>query len=102
MLDIYRRRREKALKAFDQMGVSVNPGMGTFYLWLPVPNGQPSMEFAAKLLDDVYVLVTAGAAYGEYGEGYFRLSLTLPDDRLMEALERMKQSIGNDQPARAR
>ena len=96
MLGIYSRRREMVLKAFDQMGISVNPGMGTFYLWLPVPNGQPSMEFASKLLDDVCVLVTAGTAYGEYGEGYIRLSLTLPDDRLREALERMKHSIGKD------
>ena len=102
ILGIYGRRRKMALKAFDQMGISVKPGMGTFYLWLPVPNGQSSMEFTAKLLNDVCVLVTAGAAYGEYGEGYFRLSLTLPDDRLKEALERMKQSIGNDQPATAR
>ena len=102
MLGIYSRRREMVLKAFDQMGISVNPGMGTFYLWLPVPNGQSSMEFAAKLLDDVCVLVTAGAAYGEYGEGYFRLSLTLPDDRLAEALERIKQSIDKDLPVTAR
>ena len=102
MLGIYSRRRKMALKAFDQMGISVKPGPGTFYLWLPVPNGQSSMEFTTKLLDDVCVLVTAGTAYGEYGEGYFRLSLTLPDDRLKEALERMKQSIGNDQPATAR
>lgn len=101
MLDIYRRRREMALKAFDQMGISVNPGMGTFYLWLPVPDGQSSIEFAAKLLDDAYVLVTAGTAYGECGEGYFRLSLTLPDDRLKEALARMKQSISNNQPVSA-
>ena len=71
ILGTYHRRREMALKAFDQMGVFVNPGMGTFYLWLPVPNGQSSMEFTAKLLDDVCVLVTAGTAYGQYGEGYF-------------------------------
>jgi len=102
MLGIYSRRRKMALKAFDQMGISVNPGMGTFYLWLPVPNGQSSMEFAAKLLDDVCVLVTAGTAYGEHGEGYFRLSLTLPDERLAEALEKIKQSIGNDHPATIR
>ena len=101
IVGIYRRRREMTLKAFDQMGIFVNPGMGTFYLWLPVPNGQSSMEFTAKLLDDVCVLVTAGTAYGQYGEGYFRLSLTLPDDRLREALERMKQTIGNNRPGSA-
>ena len=102
MLQIYKRRREQVLKAFDQMGISVKPGMGTFYLWLPVPNGQSSVEFATKLLDDVCVLVTAGTAYGEYGEGYYRLSLTLSDDRLQEALTRMQHAIGKDQPASAR
>ena len=102
MLGIYQRRRKLALKALDQMGISANPGMGTFYLWLPVPDGQSSMDFAAKLLEEVYVLVTAGTAYGEYGEGYFRLSLTLPDDRLKEALERMKQSIVNNQAVSVR
>jgi LL-diaminopimelate aminotransferase len=96
MLGIYSRRRKTALNAFDQMGISANPGMGTFYLWLPVPDGQSSMEFASQLLDDAWVLVTAGTAYGEYGEGYVRLSLTLPDERLAEALERMKQTIGSD------
>jgi LL-diaminopimelate aminotransferase len=100
-LDVYRRRREMALEALDQMGISVSPGMGTFYLWVPVPNGQSSMEFTERLLDDACVLVTAGTAYGQYGEGYFRLSLTLPDDRLREALERIKRSIGNDRPATA-
>ena len=95
MLTIYQRRREIVLQAFEQMGISVNPGMGTFYLWLPVPNGQSSLEFTTKLLDEAGVLVTAGTAYGQYGEGYFRLSLTLPDNRLEEALERMRKSINS-------
>ncbi|KPJ77150.1 MAG: LL-diaminopimelate aminotransferase [Deltaproteobacteria bacterium SG8_13] len=94
MLAVYRRRREMVLKACERMRISTNAGMGTFYLWLQVPNGLSSIAFAEKLLDDVCVLVTAGTAYGQYGEGYFRLSLTVPDARLQEALHRMQESIG--------
>ncbi|HXY54648.1 MAG TPA: LL-diaminopimelate aminotransferase [Nitrospirota bacterium] len=92
MLAIYRRRRETVLRAFSEMGVTVNAGAGTFYLWLPVPAGRSSLEFASKLLEEAGVLVTPGAAYGQYGEGYFRLSLTVPDVRLEEALERMRRA----------
>ena len=93
MLAVYRRRREMVLQACEQMRIPARPGMGTFYLWLPVPDGLSSMAFAEKLLDDACVLVTAGAAYGEHGEGYFRVSLTVPDDRLQEALDRMIAAI---------
>ena len=94
MMAVYARRREMVLQAFKRMGFPTNTGMGTFYLWLPVPDGLSSIAFAERLLDDVCVLVTAGTAYGEHGEGYFRLSLTVPDDRLQEAMDRIQQSLG--------
>ncbi len=93
MLAIYRRRREMALRAFARMGISMKPGDGTFYLWVPVPGGGPSMNFAARTLEAARVLVTPGTAYGQYGEGYFRVSLTVPDTYLAEALERMEKVI---------
>ncbi len=95
MLAIYRRRRETAMRAFAEMGIAIKPGEGTFYLWVPVPNGSSSMDFAAKLVDEARVLVTPGAAYGQYGEGYFRLSLTVPDARLEQALERIRRTVRN-------
>ncbi len=61
----------------------------TFYLWLPVPDGYTSVSFAEHVLDQAGVNVTPGNGFGEHGEGYFRLSLTVPDDRLDEALERL-------------
>src|SRR3990172_1567360 len=91
MLGIYGRRRDTALRAFAGMGIIVKPGGGTFYLWVPVPDGSPSLNFAAKLVENARVLVTPGTAYGEYCEGDSRVSLTVPDARLSEALER----IGN-------
>ncbi len=90
MLAIYHRRRTKVLAALSAMGLHVEPGDGTFYLWVPVPHGRTSLDFAGRLLDHAGVLVTPGTAYGHYGEGYIRLSLTVPDDRLDEALLRMK------------
>ena len=94
MLAIYRRRREMVLRAFAAMGMPLHPGDGTFYLWVPVPRGRTSLDFAERLLDQAGVLVTPGTAYGQYGEGYVRLSLTVPDDRLEQALERMRTVAG--------
>jgi LL-diaminopimelate aminotransferase len=76
------------------MGLSVKAGEGTFYLWIPVPDGLSSMDFATKLLQDTGVLVTPGTAYGEHGEGYIRIALTIPDSRLEQAMERIRQTVG--------
>jgi len=93
MMAIYSRRRQMALEAFKRMGIPVEAGMGTFYLWVPVPEGRSSAAFATWLLEEAHVLVTAGTAYGQYGEGYFRISLTVSDDRLAEALERIGRCL---------
>ena len=63
----------------------------TFYLWLSVPDGYTSVSFATRVLDEAAVNITPGNGFGEYGEGYFRVSLTVPDDRLDEALERLRK-----------
>ncbi len=93
MLAIYRRRRDKVLRAFAAMGKPVKPGDGTFYLWIPVPGRQTSLGFAERLLDEAGILVTPGTAYGQYGEGYYRVSLTVPDVRLEQALERIRRTV---------
>jgi len=93
MVEIYSRRRKLALASFEKMGISVTAGMGTFYLWAAVPNGLSSEDFSTWLLEEAHVLVTAGTAYGKYGEGYFRISLTVPDDRLAEALGRIRKAL---------
>jgi LL-diaminopimelate aminotransferase len=58
-------------------------------VWAPTPPGVSSETFAERLLADAGVVVGAGSSYGEFGEGYMRLSLTVPDDRLAEAMERI-------------
>jgi LL-diaminopimelate aminotransferase len=93
MVGIYARRREMALNAVRQWGIDTAVGKGTFYLWLPVPNGLSSIDFATRLLEEAHVLVAAGSAFGKNGEGFFRMSLTVQDARLSFALERMQRTV---------
>ena len=64
---------------------------GTIYVWAPVPEGQTSASFAEEVLERAAVVVSPGSAYGPNGEGFFRISLTVPDERLAEAVERMRE-----------
>jgi LL-diaminopimelate aminotransferase len=97
MIRIYAGRRAMALAEIRKWGIDIDThvGKGTFYLWLPVPNGMTSIEFTTRLLEEAHVLVTAGSAFGKNGEGFFRLSLTVPDDRLACALEQMRRTLGS-------
>jgi LL-diaminopimelate aminotransferase len=89
MAEVYRVRRDLVCAAFGRIGVTVDPPRGGIYVWAPTPPGVTSETFAARLLADAGVVVGAGSSYGEFGEGSMRLSLTVPDDRLAEAMERI-------------
>lgn len=89
MSAIYLRRRDLVCAALARIGVTVEPPRGGIYVWAPVPPGVRSEVFADRLLREAGVVVGAGSSYGEFGEGYMRLSLTVPDDRLAEAMERI-------------
>jgi LL-diaminopimelate aminotransferase len=93
MLEIYSRRRKMVLETFAQIGLPFTPQKGTFYLWAPVPKGINSIDFTTMLFEKAAVVVAAGTAYGQHGEGYFRISLTVSDKRLEEAMERIKKSF---------
>ena len=94
MLPIYTDRRERVLSTFKELGWGdYNTPKGTFYLWLPTPDGMSSVDFATLMFEKAAVVIAPGASYGEYGEGYFRLVLTVPDDRLDEALDRIKKAL---------
>jgi LL-diaminopimelate aminotransferase len=86
---IYQRRRDLVVGTLNELGWSLKPPLGSCYVWAPVPEGETSVGFADRLLDDVGVFVAPGNGYGERGEGYVRFSLTVPDDRLSEAMERI-------------
>jgi len=93
MLEIYQRRRRMVLETLTDLGIRFVPGRGTFYLWVPVPEGMTSIEFATLLFEKAHVVVAAGAAYGQHGEGYVRFSLTVGDERLAEAMERIRAAL---------
>lgn len=93
MLEIYSRRRDKVLQTLRDLGWTYDPPKGTFYLWAPVPKGYTSAEFCAFLFEECAVVIAPGAAYGENGEGYVRFSLTVQEDRLDEALQRMRDKL---------
>jgi LL-diaminopimelate aminotransferase len=88
---VYQRRRDRLVEALRGMGMRVQPPKASLYVWARVPEGFTSAEFAARMIDDLGVVVTPGNGYGQYGEGYIRLSLTIPDDRLEEGVRRMKE-----------
>ncbi len=90
---VYRRRRDLVCDALAAAGVDVTPPKGTIYIWAPVPDGHSSASFAELVLEEAAVVVSPGAAYGPNGEGYVRLSLTVPDERLTEAVERLRGSL---------
>jgi LL-diaminopimelate aminotransferase len=94
MLGIYGRRRAKVLATLKKIGIVFDPPKGTFYLWVPTPRGMGSLEFTNLLFEKAAVVVASGTAYGQYGEGFIRISLTVPDDRLALAMERIEKAFG--------
>ncbi len=91
MNDVYRRRRDLVCAALRQAGVEVVPPKGTIYIWAPVPDGYDSAAaYCEHVLEAAAVVISPGGAYGPNGEGFFRISLTTPDDRLLEAVERLR------------
>ena len=93
MNSIYTRRRDLVVETLTAIGVEVERPRGTIYVWAPVPDGETSVSFAEKVLDEASVVISPGSMYGESGEGWFRISLTTPDERLEEALERMREHL---------
>jgi LL-diaminopimelate aminotransferase len=86
---IYQGRRDRLVKVLNEIGLKVKPPLASLYLWVKVPAGYTSVDFATKLLEEVDVVVTPGVGYGKAGEGYIRISLTTPDDRIEEAVRRL-------------
>jgi LL-diaminopimelate aminotransferase len=94
MAAIYQRRRDLVCGALKEIGVDVTPPKGTIYVWAPVPAGHTSASYCELVLDESGVVVSPGGAYGPNGEGFFRISLTVADARLAEAVERLRSSLG--------
>ncbi len=87
---VYQRRRDRIMATLSEIGLKARPPKASLYIWARIPPGYTSLDFAAKLLDEAGVVVTPGIGYGKSGEGYIRLSLTIPDDRLEQGLVKLR------------
>jgi LL-diaminopimelate aminotransferase len=90
---IYTRRRDLVVSALREIGVDVPSPKGTIYVWAPVPDGHTSTSFCELVLEEAAVVISPGSMYGPSGEGFFRIALTAPDDRIEEAVERMRKHL---------
>ncbi len=86
----YDKRLEAMVEAFKDAGISVEKPKATFYIWAEVPRGETSQSFVSKVLEKAHVVLTPGTAFGEYGEGYFRASITSSTERIREAADRIR------------
>jgi len=86
---IYQRRRDIMVKGLRELGFKLQVPKASFYIWPQVPKGYTSAKFVSELLEKTGVLVVPGSGYGKYGEGYFRISITSPEERLREAIGRL-------------
>jgi LL-diaminopimelate aminotransferase len=92
MNEIYRRRRDLVCDALAEAGVQVRRPKGTIYVWAPVPEGfESSAAYCEHVLEEAGVVVSPGEAFGPSGAGFFRISLTISDERLAEAVERLRR-----------
>ena len=89
-LDEYNLRMNTIIKALNSAGIEVEKPKATFYVWAKVPAGETSKSFVSKVLEEAHVVLTPGTAFGEYGEGYFRASITSSTEKIKEAAERIK------------
>jgi len=92
---IYQRRRDRLVTALTKLGLRMRAPKASLYLWARVPEGTTSVQFATRLLDEAGIVVTPGIGYGPTGEGYVRLSITIPDERIEEAVRRMEGLAGS-------
>jgi LL-diaminopimelate aminotransferase len=86
-------RRDAAVAALREGGFAVETPLAAMYLWVPLPGGLSSLDFARRALEEDGVVVLAGAGFGPAGEGYFRIALTSPPDRLREAVRRIGATL---------
>jgi LL-diaminopimelate aminotransferase len=93
MSQVYRRRRDLLVEALAEIGLDVDPPKATPYFWVRVPDGHTSASFATLVLDEANVVISPGPGYGPSGEGFIRISLTVPDERLEEAVRRIESSL---------
>ncbi len=94
MSRVYRERRDIVVDGLNSMGWNLEKPKATIYVWVPVPKGYTSISFAEFVFEKTGVVITPGNGYGEYGEGFFRIALTVEKERMIEAINRIKNNVG--------
>ena len=87
---VYQQRRDVVVSAMQELGAKVRNPLAAMYVWIPLPEGIKAFEFALALLNQSGVSVAPGTVFGQGGEGYFRISIVQPQERLAEAMQRIK------------
>jgi LL-diaminopimelate aminotransferase len=93
MCDMYQERRDVLMAGLFSLGWKAKIPKATFYVWINVPKKKDSIKFCALLLDKANIIATPGVGFGQSAEGYIRMALTLPKERIKEAIERLKKII---------
>ncbi|HAA89260.1 MAG: LL-diaminopimelate aminotransferase [Thermoanaerobacterales bacterium 50_218] len=94
MRQLYKERRDAVVEGLRRLGCHLEPPKATIYVWAPVPGDYTSTDFAELVLEKAGVVITPGIGYGKFGEGYFRISLTVDKERIQEGLKRIEQALG--------
>jgi len=92
LISVYQKRRDIVIEGLKSLGWKISAPKATLYVWVPVPQGYTSAEFVTLLLEKCAIVVPPGNGYGDAGEGFFRIALTVSEERLSEAMQRMKQA----------
>ena len=94
MCRLYQRRRDLLVDGLNELGWKVSKPKATFYVWAKLPKKyKSSIKFASMLLNEADIVVTPGCGFGKSGEGYARMALTASEDRIKEALARLKRVL---------
>ncbi len=90
---IYQERRDVLINGLNSLGWQIKPPKATFYVWAKVPQKINSIKFARLLLEKADIVITPGVGFGKYGEGYIRMALTVPRERIQEAVDRLRKVL---------
>lgn len=91
LVDLYQKRRDFLFNGLDKLGWKAEKPKGSFFSWLPVPEGFTSESFADLLLEEAHIVVAPGIGFGRYGDPYVRVGLLTTEERFSEAIQRIKK-----------
>lgn len=89
LVEVFKKRRDFLATELQKLGYEFKKPNATFYLWVKTPKNMSSQEFCKKVLQEIGLVVTPGIGFGNSGEGYFRIALTVGEERLKEAAQRL-------------